>query len=191
MVAPESGEQEWIYEDTANGGQARVSFDEAGACYSTDPAYNRARQLQTPGGFASFALGVSFFAGVAGIIIWCGDFLVGLSVLRNTRADRIASRWRSVKLAAVASYLAWMGCKSWPGWYPFADHNPFLGISEIMLAIAVCWLIRAYLEARPRDPMQCAKCGYNLTGNVSGRCPECGSITEASVAKGISAGTMQ
>ena len=21
---------------------------------------------------------------------------------------------------------------------------------------------------------ECAKCGYNLTGNVSGRCPECG-----------------
>ncbi len=26
----------------------------------------------------------------------------------------------------------------------------------------------------PVDPPICAQCGYNLTGNVSGRCPECG-----------------
>jgi hypothetical protein len=26
----------------------------------------------------------------------------------------------------------------------------------------------------------CAKCGYNLTGNVSGRCPECGTVVPAS-----------
>jgi DNA-directed RNA polymerase subunit RPC12/RpoP len=27
---------------------------------------------------------------------------------------------------------------------------------------------------RPFPPGHCRKCGYNLTGNVSGRCPECG-----------------
>ena len=26
----------------------------------------------------------------------------------------------------------------------------------------------------PKDPNACEECGYNLTGNVSGRCPECG-----------------
>ena len=26
-------------------------------------------------------------------------------------------------------------------------------------------------------PGHCQKCGYNLTGNVSGRCPECGEAT--------------
>ncbi len=29
---------------------------------------------------------------------------------------------------------------------------------------------------RAMDPMLCRVCGYNLTGNVSGRCPECGTL---------------
>lgn len=28
----------------------------------------------------------------------------------------------------------------------------------------------------PGDPMKCRTCGYNLTGNVSGLCPECGRV---------------
>lgn len=30
----------------------------------------------------------------------------------------------------------------------------------------------------PVDPATCVRCGYNLTGNVSGTCPECGSPTD-------------
>lgn len=34
------------------------------------------------------------------------------------------------------------------------------------------WL---YLSRKPRrTPGRCARCGYDLTGNVAGRCPECG-----------------
>ena len=29
------------------------------------------------------------------------------------------------------------------------------------------------------DPKRCDRCGYNLTGNVSGTCPECGTAVEA------------
>jgi hypothetical protein len=29
---------------------------------------------------------------------------------------------------------------------------------------------------RPVQPGVCRKCGYNLTGNVSGVCPECGTV---------------
>jgi hypothetical protein len=32
-----------------------------------------------------------------------------------------------------------------------------------------------FLRARKRDPDGCPTCGYNLTGNTSGTCPECGS----------------
>ncbi|MBN1490434.1 MAG: hypothetical protein JXA69_11010 [Phycisphaerae bacterium] len=34
-------------------------------------------------------------------------------------------------------------------------------------------LLRRYRQ-RHQKPGCCRKCGYNLTGNVSGRCPECG-----------------
>ncbi|MDB5293091.1 MAG: hypothetical protein JWL69_4332 [Phycisphaerales bacterium] len=46
------------------------------------------------------------------------------------------------------------------------------------------WLVRAYYKARQsasairgiirRDRGLCPHCGYDLTGNVSGTCPECG-----------------
>ncbi len=31
-----------------------------------------------------------------------------------------------------------------------------------------------WLDRRRIPPGHCRNCGYNLTGNVSGRCPECG-----------------
>ncbi len=34
-----------------------------------------------------------------------------------------------------------------------------------------CWAILA-----ARGEAICIACGYNLTGNVSGRCPECGEV---------------
>lgn len=43
-------------------------------------------------------------------------------------------------------------------------------------------LLIAYLrdENRQRAPEQCPACGYDLTGNVSGVCPECGTVTPPS-----------
>ena len=38
------------------------------------------------------------------------------------------------------------------------------------LPTALLW----WLDRRRIPPGHCRKCGYNLTGNVSGRCPECG-----------------
>jgi hypothetical protein len=34
--------------------------------------------------------------------------------------------------------------------------------------------LRKYRPARPGRPGVCARCSYDLTGNVSGVCPECG-----------------
>lgn len=40
----------------------------------------------------------------------------------------------------------------------------------------------AFLSGRRRIPAgYCRNCGYNLTGNVSGRCPECGAVVSAQV----------
>lgn len=49
--------------------------------------------------------------------------------------------------------------------------------------VLACWYrrrgrrkLRAYLAERG-FPI-CLACGYDLTGNVSGRCPECGTLTQ-------------
>lgn len=31
-----------------------------------------------------------------------------------------------------------------------------------------------FITRRPRGSTQCSRCGYDLTGNISGMCPECG-----------------
>jgi hypothetical protein len=47
-----------------------------------------------------------------------------------------------------------------------------------LFAIAVPTVILWQLDRRP-PPGHCQRCGYDLTGNVSGQCPECGSATES------------
>lgn len=43
----------------------------------------------------------------------------------------------------------------------------------VVITLAIC-LVFAWVRPRPRDARHCVSCGYDLTGNVSGRCPECG-----------------
>jgi hypothetical protein len=50
--------------------------------------------------------------------------------------------------------------------------------AEICVALAVFWCcskrFRARVEHHRSKEGLCLKCGYDLTGNVSGTCPECG-----------------
>jgi hypothetical protein len=40
------------------------------------------------------------------------------------------------------------------------------------------WVYRRMRWGKPKDDGgECLKCGYDLTGNVTGRCPECGYYT--------------
>jgi len=48
-----------------------------------------------------------------------------------------------------------------------------LGVYVLMLLFVLRTRWRRWQDT-PRDRMLCEKCKYNLTGNVSGVCPECG-----------------
>ena len=60
-----------------------------------------------------------------------------------------------------------------------SGHKLLLGFAVLTLWVAglsstaAIWL-RAYRISRIPAPGYCQTCGYNLTGNVSGICPECG-----------------
>lgn len=77
---------------------------------------------------------------------------------------------------SIASYPSYARAMSKNGsfWsYFFFSLNFGLLISILLSALAVApWRIAAW--HRRRKPGCCTACGYDLTGNVSGRCPECG-----------------
>jgi hypothetical protein len=66
------------------------------------------------------------------------------------------------------------------GWVDFITPMPWLiAFLDLMFSALLatapmafrCWRYRRH---QPEAPL-CDGCGYNLTGNTSGRCPECGS----------------
>lgn len=67
-------------------------------------------------------------------------------------------------------------------WTPSFVSRPGSGwFADIPLWIpfVTCCTIAAVVHRHVRKPKPgtCAKCGYNLTGNTSGACPECGTAT--------------
>ncbi len=77
-------------------------------------------------------------------------------------------------LTVVVALLSWV----WPG---LADVDEFvfetIGIAVTLILVAAC-LVIFYRDLRRKpitpDGRYCAACGYDLTGNTSGICPECG-----------------
>jgi hypothetical protein len=56
---------------------------------------------------------------------------------------------------------------------------PLWMVAAAAAVLPVRWLV--LFRRRRRPPGSCATCGYNLTGNTSGVCPECGTPTTAGV----------
>jgi len=64
----------------------------------------------------------------------------------------------------------------WPGGR--VTRSEYTPLRPAVIATTIPTII-LWLTGRKRHPRgTCSKCGYNLTGNVSGRCPECGKETE-------------
>jgi len=51
---------------------------------------------------------------------------------------------------------------------------PIFGIAVVFLALFSFEAVVYWRRTRRRDQFTCTCCNYNLTGNISGVCPECG-----------------
>lgn len=73
------------------------------------------------------------------------------------------------------------------GWKHYGSRPYFIPSRGSTLVAAPLWMLFVvfviptvllwYFDCRSFAPGSCAKCGYNLAGNVSGQCPECGSAS--------------
>ncbi len=70
-----------------------------------------------------------------------------------------------------------------PGWASFAKHLCSDSMPDAALAVLLVPLFRLERRLAQSGPA-CNNCGYNLTGNVSCVCPECGRATESGPAPG-------
>jgi hypothetical protein len=112
---------------------------------------------------------------IAAPIVWLGGLLAGVVERRR------GSRFAEVALAsAIAATVAWIVR---PG--GFTTERGHVGVALGLIAMLIAVRVLRWLRRveRSRRLHFCYTCGYDLTGNVSGACPECGTITEAGVAR--------
>jgi len=62
-------------------------------------------------------------------------------------------------------------------WYSGGNINGEIPLYILLLAAGIPTFVLFYRDRR-HPPGHCQKCGYNLTGNESGVCPECGTKPE-------------
>jgi hypothetical protein len=99
------------------------------------------------------------------------------------QSDFVTAHWHSAQSAGRAASLTVKNAANETVLLPQFTAIEGRGISlglPIWLLIAYC--LGAFLIAWRRRPLKqnvCRKCGYDLTGNVSGRCSECGEWVRA------------
>jgi hypothetical protein len=86
------------------------------------------------------------------------------------RMDR--SDWRR-----RLSQLCWLPQADWVTNASGAWTTVWVPIWTPLLLVALPTAFLWWRDRRRIPPDHCQKCGYNLTGNVSGICPECGTPT--------------
>lgn len=102
--------------------------------------------------------------------VWLGGLLAAWAE-RRTRGRRFAE----VALAAVVAGSAAWGVRR--GTFTTVTGLTGWGTLAVMALVAAGAMRQLGRAARLRGHHRCHQCGYDLTGNVSGVCPECGTWT--------------
>ena len=106
-------------------------------------------------------MGVSLLAGVT----WAASLLRGIRVGSSLCWCETLGNGMVVVGAKLGGSIRWVQIEMW---FVF-----LVALAPTTILWCLDWLHR---QGHP--PRHCQKCGYNLTGNVSGICPECGTPIE-------------
>lgn len=181
-----------LFEDRKTGGRALLGFDNAGRLRGEATRFKWSDLRPPPPrrttpdppdphrgafGAASLARQTAYHLG----FVLFAVLLIRLpsSGRGRSQAQRLAMAVTLAEVAVVSLFLASMGIGFKFAWSPLRDgwrDAGWLGVIAVLIAAAV-------LIAFPQPPPPprsadgrpaCAGCGYDLTGNESGVCPECG-----------------
>jgi hypothetical protein len=110
---------------------------------------------------------------LVGFLVWLGGLLSSVSEPRR------ANTYAQVALAgALACLIGWTVLGQWDG--ALGRPGTMAGVyASAAMFFAAFGAPAGLFRKAPGvdDETRCAKCGYNLSGNVSGVCPECGTET--------------
>ncbi len=132
-----------------------------------------------------YAVSPATGVGVAHVSTWaeCGLMLiiavVAFFTARFSQSKLLFLLYGSATSSIFLPGMLRVGHWSWLSygiWWPIGEACVLvvgMGLACRLAASLQHWL----MQRRPRDPRYCRGCGYDLTGNVSGRCPECGHET--------------
>ena len=108
-------------------------------------------------GLASFSVGLM-------LIAWASTGTVALIAVMRSRNSRLLG------MTSLACLLVGLSAA-----FVFKGKSPNSGQAFAFLFCSIPGILGIiYNRKPPMPPGHCTKCGYNLTGNVSGRCSECG-----------------
>jgi len=113
-------------------------------------------------------------AGTMGILI-----LVAIAVVVSLICHAFLRRfWPATNLAATAAAMLFLVAS----YIELGYLDPFFPIAFVFgwvyaWFVAMIVGIPFHIARKPKPPGHCPKCSYNLRGNVSGVCPECGTPT--------------
>lgn len=169
---------EVIWMDPVSGLVVHFAFNEKGdwTGYQTNPG--RAPQPKPPAPTEmEKAIAMTLYAGglIYTLWLWVPLWVIGLFV---TLMDR-SYRPLAIELSALLGIVVFTGFSlnpDWPWNGGLVKQGSGSAVAILTASVIVVALIRQWLS-RPRilvsSPL-CDTCGYNLTGNESGVCPECG-----------------
>ena len=164
-----------IWQDPATGGKVRIMDRGDGSFtampYTDFPPHALARYSDALWRLTS-GLDALLFLACPVLCLLC---ISGFWEPPTTRRE--LGRWL-VCLSFSLTFLGFLGA----GTSPTAAKNWGLAF----LVLGVLYLVHAMVSGREIDPTpRCAKCRYNLTGNASGVCPECGTPVDVSSIEAI------